>query len=136
MRPWVLIIPLVLFDLLTKTLAKGKHLELFRYFSITYTENKGIIFGLFNQNNILWIVITTFFIGIILYFYQREKNYRLSLSFLLAGALGNLIDRVAYGFVIDFLDFKIWPVFNFADMYLVIGVLLTLLLHAKKTKTF
>ena len=45
------------------------------------------------------------------------------MGFILGGTIGNLIDRIAYGFVIDFLDFRIWPVFNVADSFVTIGVI-------------
>ena len=48
---------------------------------------------------------------------------QLSLGFILGGAVGNLIDRIAFGFVIDFLDFRIWPTFNLADTALTLGVI-------------
>lgn len=50
--------------------------------------------------------------------------YSISLSFILAGALGNLIDRLRLGYVIDFLDFRIWPIFNVADSAITIGAIL------------
>ncbi len=58
---------------------------------------------------------------------QRLKSlslYNISLGFILAGALGNLIDRLFFGYVIDFLDFRIWPVFNVADSAITIGAIL------------
>ena len=54
----------------------------------------------------------------------QKKSYIISLSLILAGALGNLIDRVFYGYVIDFLDFRIWPVFNVADSAITIGAIM------------
>ncbi len=51
-------------------------------------------------------------------------SYSISLSFILAGALGNLIDRLFLGYVIDFLDFRIWPVFNVADSAITVGAIL------------
>lgn len=60
--------------------------------------------------------------------------YRLALGLILAGALGNLIDRIFLGYVIDFLDFRIWPVFNLADSAITIGAILLgwLILSPKK----
>jgi signal peptidase II len=49
--------------------------------------------------------------------------YRVSLSLILAGAVGNLIDRLRYGYVVDFLDFRIWPVFNIADSAITVGAI-------------
>ena len=68
---------------------------------------------------------------VLIYFNLKKESrgkgplfYKLSLSLILAGALGNLIDRLYLGYVIDFLDFRIWPVFNIADSAITIGVLL------------
>ena len=129
-KQWIIIIPLVLFDVLTKFLIKGKHIPLFRFFSLNATENTGIIFGMFKNNNQFWVIFTAFVLGVLLYLYHREKSLRFGLTFLIAGALGNLIDRLAYGFVIDFIDLTIWPVFNLADIYIVSGIIL-LLLHLR-----
>jgi len=55
---------------------------------------------------------------------KNRKSYNIFLSLILAGALGNLVDRVFFGYVIDFLDFRIWPVFNIADSAISIGAIL------------
>ena len=56
-----------------------------------------------------------------------DRLYWLGLSLILGGAVGNLIDRLRFGYVIDFLDFRVWPVFNLADSCITIGVVLILL---------
>ena len=58
---------------------------------------------------------------------KRLNIYSLALSFILAGALGNLIDRMFFGYVIDFLDFRVWPVFNIADSAITIGALILII---------
>ena len=55
---------------------------------------------------------------------RYSKTYTIALSLILAGALGNLIDRLLYGYVIDFLDFRVWPVFNVADSAITIGAVI------------
>ena len=95
-------------------------------FHITPTYNKGIAFGLFKDYNLyIFIsvsVITLFFILYILLM-VRPKSYLFTsgLFLVLAGAVGNLIDRIIYGHVLDFIDFRIWPVFNMADSAITIG---------------
>jgi len=72
------------------------------------------------------ILITIVIIGIILYYYKDlPKKYLpiISTSLILGGAIGNLIDRFLFGFVIDFIDFRIWPAFNIADSAVTIGVI-------------
>lgn len=110
-----------------------------RVFHITYVENKGIAFGLFPQGHTLFIVIS-FVIILAILFFERKKiikslKERLCLGLILGGALGNLIDRLRFGFVIDFLDFRIWPVFNLADSGVCIGgMLMVFFLLRKRTR--
>lgn len=105
-------------------------------FHITYVENRGIAFGLFPQRSSLLIVISLIIIlGII--FFERKKvikslKERFCLGLILGGALGNLIDRLRFGFVIDFLDFRIWPVFNLADSGVCIGGILMVFFLLRK----
>jgi signal peptidase II len=54
---------------------------------------------------------------------DKEILPQIFVGFVLGGTIGNLIDRIAYGFVIDFLDFRVWPIFNFADSFVTIGVI-------------
>ncbi|MBN1937270.1 MAG: signal peptidase II [Anaerolineae bacterium] len=97
-------------------------------FEIHPITNTGAAFGLF-QNGSTFFVIVSFIVSIIiLYYYIRlpagKWLIRLSMALQLAGAVGNLIDRLRIGHVIDFLDFHFWPVFNVADMCIVCGVFL------------
>ena len=97
--------------------------------SFTYLENRGAAFGMMNGWKYFLISITTL---ITLYFiykyikevrYSKSKSLKLAFNLLIAGSLGNLIDRMFRGYVIDFisLDFIDFPIFNFADIYICIG---------------
>lgn len=92
---------------------------------ITYIKNTGIAFGLFKNNNIFMIIVISIIIILLLYFYYREKKKSLllniSIMFLVSGAIGNLIDRIIRGFIIDYINFTFWPAFNLADSLVVIG---------------
>jgi signal peptidase II len=99
-------------------------------FHITYIQNKGAAFG-FLQNKIIFFIFVTIIVAVVILFLlwkTRDKsNYKLfhfSIILQLGGAIGNLIDRVRLGYVVDFLDFRIWPVFNVADIAIVSGVIL------------
>ncbi|MBW2986896.1 signal peptidase II, partial [Candidatus Woesearchaeota archaeon] len=97
-------------------------------FHLTLIKNFGVGFGLFNAPASRWvlIIITVIIIGIILYYYKKipEKYLPIiSTSLILGGAIGNLIDRFLLGFVVDFLDFRVWPAFNVADSAITIGVI-------------
>lgn len=105
------------------------------FFRITYVKNTGAAFSMFSNNTILVIIISVVVIGFLLfYIYKNKGNNKLenvSYAFILGGAIGNLIDRLVYGYVIDFLDFEILsydaPIFNLADTFIVIGVILFLI---------
>lgn len=97
-------------------------------FHITYTKNTGTAFGLFTDQTILFVCIALAIIVLIIVYSRRvprgRQGLRISLALILGGALGNLIDRIRVGAVIDFLDFRIWPVFNIADSAISIGAVL------------
>lgn len=128
---------ILLIDQVTKALASiyltlNKSLDIItNFFSLTLTNNYGAAFGIFKYSNTL-LIIATLIILIILYKYMHsfKKNMRnkVAFGFILGGVFGNLIDRIIKGYVIDFLDFKIfnydYPVFNVADIAIVIGVIL------------
>lgn len=96
-------------------------------FHLTYINNTGAGFGILKAQALILIFISIFVIGILLYNFDKIKNNETLLQilagFVLGGTIGNLIDRLAYGHVIDFLDFQIWPIFNFADSFVTIGVI-------------
>jgi len=97
-------------------------------FYLTLVHNTGIAFGLFKEGS--WLLLIAIFIGIIILIYLASQSKRrtflsqLSFGFVLGGAFGNLTDRLLKGAVTDFLDFRIWPVFNLADSFITIGVCL------------
>jgi signal peptidase II len=97
-------------------------------FHITYIENIHTAFGLFRYQSIFFIIaaVISLILAVLIYkkivFKKNPKMY-IPLLFILGGAIGNLIDRIRTGGkVIDFLDFRIWPVFNFADTAIVCGM--------------
>lgn len=98
------------------------------FFHITYVENPGAAFSVLKGKTTFFIVVSLiviFFIGYtVVTIPVKKKKHLLILAFILGGAMGNLVDRIFFGSVIDFLDFRIWPVFNVADCAIVIGVFL------------
>lgn len=109
------------------------------FFSITKVYNEGASWGILNGYRIALITIAIIVL-VILIFYQRKfvENTRniIAFSFLYSGILGNFIDRVIHGYVIDFLDFQIFnydfPVFNFADICITLGIILLVVAILKK----
>jgi signal peptidase II len=127
----------VLLDQLTKylvasTMEVGQSFSLIEDFlAITYVRNPGAAFGVLPYRTAFLIVVTLIVVGLIVYFYHvLPASYtllRLGMALQLGGALGNLIDRVHNVFVVDFIDLKFFPpVFNLADLFIVIGVIIFL----------
>ncbi|SEN16976.1 signal peptidase II [Lihuaxuella thermophila] len=106
------------------------------FFHITSHRNPGAAFGILKHQQWLFITVTIFVIAIILYYLWQLKNERPWMSFsfalILGGAIGNLIDRIQTGEVVDFLDFRFgdyhFPIFNVADSAIVVGVCILVLI--------
>lgn len=103
------------------------------FFNLTYVTNKGMAFGIdFPGGSYLFTTISILLTIFIFIYLWKERNnsvlLRLSLAFILAGAIGNLLDRIIYGEVADFLDFSFWGyhwyIFNVADSSVTIGMIL------------
>ena len=103
------------------------------FFYITYCENTGAAWGILQNGRIFFIIMTFIALGFIVFYFFKDKAFifRLALVFLMSGAVGNLIDRILYGKVVDFLDFYIFkydfPVFNVADICVNIGTILLII---------
>ena len=106
-------------------------LEVIRgFFRITYTCNDGAAFSILKGKRVFFIIMTIVVVFLIVYYLLKNKVYwveKYSLLLIISGAIGNLIDRIMYGYVIDFLDFIIFgydfPVFNIADSFITIGAI-------------
>ena len=106
------------------------------FLDFTFVENRGAAFGILSGQRVFFIVLTMVVaVGILYSFYKlpdtREYNYlKYALLLVLSGAIGNVIDRAVRGYVVDFLEvtFIKWPVFNLADIYVVIGACFILFL--------
>jgi len=101
------------------------------FFSLTKVYNEGASWNILSGHRIILIIITIMVLVFLIYYMTKFKDNTRNLiafSLLFSGIIGNLIDRVIYGYVIDFLDFTIfgydYPVFNFADIFIVCGVIL------------
>jgi len=154
MRKYLLISVAVLFvDQVTKTMSEyylslGESIKLLPFFDITLVHNHGAAFGFLSDQGgwqrwfflILASAIIIFLIRWLRSLQPEEKLTAMSLSLILSGAVGNVIDRTYYGYVIDFLDVFVgqyhWPAFNVADSAIVIGaglMILEVILDSKKT---
>ena len=105
-------------------------------FHLTYVTNTGSAFGLFKGFNLFFVLFSIIVIFVIFYYLrqikEKDKMVIYSIGLLLGGTIGNLIDRIAYDAVIDFIDFRVWPVFNIADSAVTISVILLIILLWKK----
>lgn len=117
----------------TGLLSPGESLPVIRNFlHMTLVHNTGIAFGLFKDRGIVFIIIPIIAIILLVYniFYYKYNDeslsrlYIVSFSLILGGAIGNLVDRILYGYVIDFVDLQVWPVFNIADSAITIGAVI------------
>lgn len=120
---------IILIDQITKYLISIFNPNLsFGFLSIIYVTNTGAAFGILKGFQWLFILIALFVLGFLIYYYFKikEKQYLLLIcwSLFIAGLMGNLIDRVFRGFVIDFISVGTFPAFNVADSVLCISVAL------------
>ena len=105
------------------------------FFNITYVRNTGAAWSIFEGRVLGIIVVSLIIISFIVYYISKQKVKskleKIGYSLILGGALGNLLDRIIYGYVIDFLDFNIfgydYPIFNLADSFIFVGVILLII---------
>ena len=129
-----IVLILVTFDYIIKTKIKtimqlGDSIDVIKnFFSITYVQNTGAAFGMFKNQKILFLIVGIVAILILVYSFSKTDNKiaKIAISMVISGDIGNIIDRLLYGFVVDMFDFHaIWSyVFNFADICVVLGVAL------------
>ena len=136
LKHYILGIIIILIDQLSKYLIIDKYISVIpNILEFNYTKNIGGGFGIGNIN-IVMIFSIIIILGIIAYLIVKRKNITNFIPFILilSGSIGNLIDRIFRGYVIDFIDVNIfnYPNFNIADMSIVIGVFILLILIIKK----
>ena len=129
----------VLFDLFTKFLIQNylflnQSIKINKFFDIVYVQNYGVSFGLFSREIPHWVLVLIALLVVILILYLMiisNKNLEKNAYFLIiAGAIGNIIDRILNSYVVDFISLHYemfyWPAFNFADIYITIGIIMLL----------
>ena len=141
---FILSILIVVLDQVSK-LAAIRHLKgnvpyviIENFFQLNYVENFGAAFGILQHKKILFIIITSLVVVCISLFLIRNQHtlnrfMKVALGMLLGGAVGNLIDRIRLGYVVDFISVKLinkydFPVFNVADVFIVVGTALIVIL--------
>lgn len=102
------------------------------FMDFTFVENRGVAFGMFSGQRWFILLLTSVITLGLVYYYiklpktQEYKPVRFAMVLVFSGAIGNIIDRMRLGYVVDFFEFTFfdWPVFNMADVYVVVGVIL------------
>ena len=136
-----LFLTLVILDQVTKALVINffnlyDSVVLLPIVNLTFVVNYGFAFGLLNNPSLNQILVSLVILAIIIYFLYlliktQDKIFQLTLTLILAGALGNFIDRIFRGFVIDFIDIYIgkyhWPAFNIADSCITLGFIVLMI---------
>jgi signal peptidase II len=140
----VISVVVVLADQWTKELARDMLLRsgarsipvLGEYVRFTYVENRGAAFGLLQNQTAFFILVGVVVITVIILSFRYMHNPSVllisCLGLQMGGAVGNLIDRIRTGYVVDFIDLTFWPVFNLADSAIVCGVLVLAYLVATR----
>lgn len=112
------------------------------FFRFTYVKNTGAAFGIFQNANKLLLILSILISLVVLWLYFKSEEepliFRISLAMMLGGAIGNMIDRIRFGFVTDFIAVGRFPVFNIADSAVTVGVaimLIAMLIHERKEKS-
>ena len=134
---WAVVAGIIVLDQATKFAVQafmdlGQSIPTSGFIRFTYVTNSGGAFGLFMGQTVLLTAASFVGIGVLLLFYRTHpwpgRFVRLSLGLQLGGAIGNLIDRLYVGEVVDFIDVGPWPIFNLADSSIVVGIGLLLAL--------
>ena len=117
--------------LIVKNISRFEHLDVTPFLRIVHIENKGAAFGMFSQlgNNVFIFIAIIAIIFIFMFLMKLPVGLELyALSLVFGGAAGNLVDRIRFGKVIDFIDIYVndwhWPAFNVADSALTVGITL------------
>lgn len=135
---FLIVIGVILLDHLVKYLIASQMVPgesipvLPEIFHITYVQNRGAAFSMMEGQWIFLIVLPCAAIvtALIILFWKRKSwsvCMNLSIAFICGGGLGNLIDRIVQGYVVDLFDFRVFPVFNIADIFICVGCGLLLL---------
>lgn len=133
-QPWLISAATFGADQLTKLLvdrrfAPGENLPLIpSILHLTYVQNRGAAFGIFQGQQILFIGLA---LGVIVWLGwelairpSASRAVQWGCALVLGGAVGNLVDRLRFGYVVDFIDLRVWPVFNVGDSAITVGVAL------------
>ncbi len=144
-RPYIIAFLFFIIDLISKLLISnllelGKSIKIINnFFYITHVRNFGAAWSILEDQRILLLIISVIVLFLINKFMNKEELSKLeniSYGMIIGGIIGNLFDRIIYSYVIDFIDFRIfgynYPVFNLADTFIVIGIIIMAIITIRK----
>ena len=136
---YIITVLIIIIDQTTKILSINKDIIIIpKLLKFSYIQNSGAIFGMFEKNIVL-IIDIIIIIGISIYWKISKRNQKSNLNniafiLIIAGSIGNLLDRIFRGYVIDFIKLVLWdnlPIFNLADIFIVSGFMIIILVFFK-----
>ena len=133
----IVLIDRVVKVLVNRYISLNKVIDIIKNFIyITNVHNQGAAFSIMYGERIMLILISIVFLGLIIYYIKKHNKYNIEFIFVVGGLIGNLIDRIIFGYVIDYIGVSIFkynfPIFNIADSFIVIGALIFVLRKDKK----
>ena len=144
-KPYIIAFLFFIVDLISKQLIShimniGDSIKVINnFFYITYAHNKGAAWSILEDKQIIILMASVMALFLINKYMNQEKLTKLenlSYGMLIGGILGNLFDRICYGYVIDFFDFKLfgynYPIFNLADTFIVVGIVIMVIIIIRK----
>ena len=125
---WVILTDQLTKYIIAKSLAVNQSIAVAPFLKISHIHNIGAAFGLFRGLQLLFVAFALLVIIATIYYFdkipEKDKFLQGAIALILGGAIGNLIDRILWGYVIDFIDFIFWPAFNVADSAITVGAII------------
>ena len=128
---FLLIAALIAVDQIVKWVVESQFvlndpMVIWNFVQLTYIHNTGAAFSILEGARVTFVLFNVLLIAVAVWAWRKPwmGRYKLSVSLVLAGALGNCVDRLFRGYVVDFIDLTYWPIFNIADIAIVCGTIL------------
>ena len=140
-KMYIISLLVIIIDRITKILVEkfldGKILVLIKkFFYLTCVRNDGAAFSILEGHQVLFILTAVLALGFLIYYITKHNKNQIGYFFLVGGIIGNLIDRIFFGYVIDFIGLEFFgnsfPIFNIADIFIVIGAIFVIFEKDKK----
>jgi signal peptidase II len=123
--------------IVTDEIVLGEKVDVLGPLKLTLSHNEGVAFGLAGGSGAPLVIVTVVALGVVLYLFSRNPGRPLmwiATGLLAGGAIGNLVDRIRQGYVVDFIEFPYWPPFNLADCAISVGVVLLVFIYLREAE--